>query len=506
MTTRRSFLKTAAISTLSASALSAQVNGEETEKKEEPTPKPDGFYVGAASVDITPDRPVTLPGQHFTRVSNGVRTPVEANIVAMESVKDGVSTPVIYISFDAVGVSYALCRAFREELKKVLPEINPEHVNLSCTHTHTGANYYNDPKDAGDVPNLMKVPEIREFTISRLIPAVKKAWDSRVPARYGFGLSFATLAFCRGCVFSDGTTINNADSSVPTFRGLETQSDPDVNILCFWNEKDELISMLINVACPSQCNEITSKIDADFWGDLRPQLKEKYGKDVVILGFCGAAGDQTPGIRYRKEAELRMEKMRGLDRAGEMARRLLKAVDDVYDLIASDKKSNPIVTFEYIPLELPGRKITDEEHEKDLKSLAEFQEKYEKTHIPRFKGRVDWLQLGIKRWEKQQKEGVPTHKTFISVMRLGELAFCTNTFELYVDYGIQIKGRSKAMQTFIFQLTMSPWEYSGYLPTAKGVKGGAYGAVPSSNYVGPEGGQILVDETIAAIDRAFNSK
>ena len=91
-------------------------------------------------------------------------------------------------------------------------------------------------------------------------------------------------------------------------------------------------------------------------------------------------------------------------------------------------------------------------------------------------------------------------------MRLGELAFCTNTFELYVDYGIQIKGRSKAMQTFLFQLTMSPWEYSGYLPTAKGVKGGAYGAVPSSNYVGPEGGQILVDETVAAIERAFNSK
>ena len=90
-------------------------------------------------------------------------------------------------------------------------------------------------------------------------------------------------------------------------------------------------------------------------------------------------------------------------------------------------------------------------------------------------------------------------------MRLGELALCTNTFELYLDYGIQIKGRSKAMQTFMFQLTMSPWDYSGYLPTAKGVRGGGYGAVPACNSVGPEGGQMLVDETLAAIEREFSN-
>ena len=502
MPTRRTFLKTAAVSTLIAGALSAQAS-DEPKKENAPAQRPDGFYVGAVSVDSTPDRPVVLPGQHYTRVSDGVRTPVEANILAMESVRDGVSTPVIYISLDAVGVSGTFGKAFWEELKKVLPDINPEHVNLSCTHTHTGTNFYGDPKDAENVPNILKVAENREFVLSRIMPGVKKAWDSRVPARYGFGLGFATLGSCRGVVFEDGTTRNNADPTVPTFRGLETQADSDVNILCFWNEKDELIAMVLNVACPSQCNESTTKIDADYWGDLRPQLKEKYGKDAVILGFCSAAGDQTPGIRYRKAAEIRMQKLRGVERSQEMAHRLYKAVEDVYDLIASDKKTDPIVKFEYIPLDLPGRIISDEEHEKEVKSLKEYEEMFAKNPTSLARGKIAWLKRGVDRWERQQKEGVPTFKTFVTVMRLGELALCTNTFELYLDYGIQIKGRSKAMQTFMFQLTMSPWDYSGYLPTAKGVRGGGYGAVPACNSVGPEGGQMLVEETLAAIAREF---
>jgi len=497
MPTRRTFLKTAAVSTLAAGSLSAQSSDDET------APKKDGFYVGAVSVDITPDRPVVLPGQHYTRVSDGVRTPVEANILAMESVKNGVSTPAIYISLDAVGVTSVFYRIFHEELKKVLPEVNPEHVNLSSTHTHTGTNFFGDPQDAENVPNLLKVDENRLFAISRIIPGVKKAWESRVPARYGFGLGFATTGSCRCCVYEDGSAWLGGNPTLPGFRGLETLADPDVNILCFWDEKDELISMLLNVACPSQCNETTTKIDADFWGDLRPQLKEKYGKNAVIVAFCSAAGDQTPGIRYRKAAEIRMQNLRGVGRSEEMARRLYRAVEEVYDLIASDKKSDPVVKFEYIPLELPGRKITDEEHEKDLKNLEEYKEQYEKTQSPSAKGKISWIQGGIKKWEAQQKEGVPSFKTFATVMRLGELALCTNQFELYVDYGIQLKARSKAMQTFIFQLTMGPSNYSGYLPTAKGVRGGAYGAVPSCNSVGPEGGQMLVEETLAAIERAF---
>ena len=76
---------------------------------------------------------------------------------------------------------------------------------------------------------------------------------------------------------------------------------------------------------------------------------------------------------------------------------------------------------------------------------------------------------------------------------MGDVAIATNPFELFVDYGVQIKGRSKALQTLLLQFTNGP---GSYLATAKAVGGGGYGAVVESNQVGPEGGQILVERTV----------
>ena len=71
----------------------------------------------------------------------------------------------------------------------------------------------------------------------------------------------------------------------------------------------------------------------------------------------------------------------------------------------------------------------------------------------------------------------------------------TTYFELFTDYGIQIKGRSPALQTFILQLS-GP---GTYLPTARAVAGGGYSAVIQSSHVGPEGGQVLVNGTVDAL-------
>ena len=51
----------------------------------------------------------------------------------------------------------------------------------------------------------------------------------------------------------------------------------------------------------------------------------------------------------------------------------------------------------------------------------------------------------------------------IHALRGGDIAKVTNPFELYLDYGIRIKGRSPAIQTFVVELAGSP----SYLPTAK---------------------------------------
>ena len=56
---------------------------------------------------------------------------------------------------------------------------------------------------------------------------------------------------------------------------------------------------------------------------------------------------------------------------------------------------------------------------------------------------------------------------------------------------------SPAGQTFCVQLAAGQ---GAYLPTARAVAGRSYGAEVASNLVGPDGGQDLVNETLAVLN------
>jgi len=45
-----------------------------------------------------------------------------------------------------------------------------------------------------------------------------------------------------------------------------------------------------------------------------------------------------------------------------------------------------------------------------------------------------------------------------------------------------------------------------YLPTEKAVRGGHYSVIAPSCYVGPEGGQVLVEPTVEEINKLWNAK
>ena len=76
----------------------------------------------------------------------------------------------------------------------------------------------------------------------------------------------------------------------------------------------------------------------------------------------------------------------------------------------------------------------------------------------------------------------------------------TNPFELYLDYGMRMKARSPAIQTFLIQLSNGSY---GYLPPYRSTVGGSYGAEPASTLIGPEGGQELVENTLELIKRSM---
>jgi hypothetical protein len=89
----------------------------------------------------------------------------------------------------------------------------------------------------------------------------------------------------------------------------------------------------------------------------------------------------------------------------------------------------------------------------------------------------------------------------LHTLRLGKAVFVTNPFELYLEYGHQIKARSRAAQTFVVQLCTGT---GGYLPSARAEQLGGYGGLIINGSVGSDGGKQLVDLTVAAIDEVLD--
>ncbi|HSV92689.1 MAG TPA: hypothetical protein VLH81_06420, partial [Desulfobacterales bacterium] len=70
----------------------------------------------------------------------------------------------------------------------------------------------------------------------------------------------------------------------------------------------------------------------------------------------------------------------------------------------------------------------------------------------------------------------------------------------YLDYGLRIRARSPAALTLHVQLCCGE---GGYLPTARAVSAGGYGALVANGAVGPEGGQQLVESILETVRRLF---
>jgi hypothetical protein len=83
----------------------------------------------------------------------------------------------------------------------------------------------------------------------------------------------------------------------------------------------------------------------------------------------------------------------------------------------------------------------------------------------------------------------------VNAVRIGDVAIITNPFELFLDYGVRMQARSPATLTCVVQLA-GRGTNGTYLPTFRAVEGGGYSAVIESNVVGPEGGRVLVDESV----------
>ena len=493
--------------------------------------------IGWAEVNITPDRKVSLDGQFAERISEYVEKPITITAMAIDSGDDH----AIMCSVDLLMMKKQVVRAVRERLAGNELGIDPDKVMFSAIHTHTGPMVANS-KDAtavttgfrtllepyipagkkyvenapvNDDPDIMKPTEYFERLVDWSVEAVLKAWNDRKPGSFVNAFGRAPVGLCRRAVFSDGSAQMWGDTYQAVFEELEGGNDSGIELLFVYGQEQKLTGIVVNVCCPAQCVQHRHFVSPDFWGEVRVLLRNYFGQDLFILSQCSAAGDQCPvdlvrwvepesdlndpnltrtGVPKRK-ADPSMFDLAGMRKTGKrIAREIIDVYEEGLDAPQTDVEFKHVVKI----YDLPLRRVTLEDAEKARQAIRDYMRDKE--------GDLDYndaaklqIHMGtLNRLALQDKEDV--FDTEVHIIRMGSVVFAMNPFELFLNFGNQIKARSQAEQTFIVQLTNG---WSGYLPTAKAEKGGHYSAFVSSGYVGHVGGEMLVRQTLNDIAKLF---
>ncbi len=444
--------------------------------------------IGWATRSITPEGPVMLNGQMHVRVSQGIENPVIVTALALE--QDGEAA--IFIACDLVHVSTTLLSETRARLKELQPEFDVSHLLLHATHTHTSLVYeegvYTLPEGSG----AMSPSQCLALIATQAAAAAASAWETRKPGAVARGFGHAVVGYNRRACYLDGSARMYGATDSPDFRHIEGFEDHSVNLLYFFDEYRQLTGILVNLACPAQETENDTTISADFWHEVREEVAQRFGPGICLMPQCAPAGDQSPHLLVLNKVEEYMRLRRGLTRRQEISRRIVDAMEDVYSVVKDSATGDlPLRVFTE-ELVLPGRIITRADYDY---ALAELQTVVDQDP------KVSWAQRRLRTMIAEYEEGgiKPAFPIELDVVRLGDVVFATNPFELYLDYAVRIQARSRAEQTFLIQLCNGT---GGYLPSQKAVAK-HYGGLAADNRVGPEGGQLLVDRTLELIARLW---
>ena len=487
---------------------------------------------GWSEVSITPDKPIGLAGQFYERVSHGVETPITVTAWAVESADDS----MIICSCDLVAIGDVLVDEVRANLADT--GIDPSKIIINATHTHTSFVYDRQnhtssgsslrmlekylPEGMSYTPlaeskEAMTAEEATDYIVERVTLAIRTAWENRTEGNYRTAFGRAAVGMCRRVVYVDGSAKMWGDTNKADFEELEAGNDSGIELLFTYDTDDKLTGVVANISCPSQVMEHRSVISSDYWGKVRILLRNRYGADLKVLGLCAAAGDQCPrdlirwvepetpvddpNIKHESVSENDADpSMFDIEGTWTIGRRVAAEIEYALDQKKPYCKNNLLI-HQTETLNLPLRTVTTNERNSAEKEIREYLREKNGTVCYEDSAALHIHAGTLNRYEMQKT--TVTFPIEVHFVRFGNIAFATNPFELFLNYGNRIRARSAARQTFLIQLANGSY---GYLPTAKAEGGSHYSAYVSSGYTGHEGGELLVRETLTKINGMFAEK
>ena len=493
--------------------------------------------IGWASRVISTDKPVLVPGQAHMRISKYVHDPLTTTALVID---DG--DVAIMVSADMVSLTGPHLDNVRAKVAKKNPEIPVMKIFMGATHTHTGAARTPESELFSTIDGLEKCPvkveiassdEYIDFLSTTIADMICEAWDKRAEAGIAYGYGYAVVAHSRRvCYFDDtskrgdaditntfavnGTAVMYGNTNDDNFSHYEAGADHFVNLLYTFDKEGNLTGAIVNVPCPSQCSEMEWCLSASYWNETRELIRKKYG-NIYILPQCASAGDLAPRILHYKAAQARRFKLKygeeedisELNARRDIAERIAAAFDEVLSWAKKDIRTTMPVVHKVETVALERMLVDDDMYEYCKKGIELARKKdFVETDDPekdfiyntRLISERNRFLTVLRRYEDQKVH--PTTNLEMHVIKVGDIAFATNSFELYMDYHHRIQARSPFEQTFMVQLCAQPVANKGtmgYLCTERAWAGKGYSAIPFSCRVSPTGGQQYVEAVLKTL-------
>ena len=450
--------------------------------------------------EFTPyGRKISLLGQMHERITQEIHDGIFVTAMLIESE----SARTLWIAVDALGMTKEASYECYIGAKEVIPDLKEEEFVTSATHIHTGLPFeaYNSLTATDTEPDdVIKSHECRKLLSNAARKAVADAKKSLEESRMEIAVSRIQTGVCRRMEYTDGKTIMYGNTAREDFLKTEGRDGGPMQLIYVYGKTNNLKGVVANLPCTAQCDEQAYYVTSDYWGIVRENVRHELGEDVTVVPLCRAAGDLTPhNFIDRFPSKPDDSKSGGRKSAEELGERIVRGIVYCKEKTVREYKGNIHHAQTMHEITLPAHSITKDEYE----WAKEFIEKYNSHESYKGDGskfctgnrRFNYLNshYKIRKYENTNCEEI---KTRIYATVIGDIAFITNPFELFIEYGDRIRMALKDHIVYDVQLC---YERLGYLPTERAAKGGSYSTFTFNGACPPEAGEMLVKESVELV-------
>ena len=418
--------------------------------------------VGYAETDITPDIGMEQPGgygkafhQHFHDACK-VRA----------SVFDDGRKRVALVGTDTLMIPRDLVLKVREEIERK-SGIDGDAIMIGASHSHSSGpvgmvqpgEYDHASKFVQELAyekSSAADPKFLQYVEDQIISAVLQANGKRRPLSCGVGSGYEKeAAFNRRFRMKNGRTQTHPRQGNPDIIGPAGPTDPEVGVIGTFDEDGNLVGCIVNYACHATTSP--GGISANWIYYLEKTIRGVFGKDVVVVFLAGANGDITqvdnlsPYVNPGREQWARLVG----SRVGAEAVKVLASMH-----------TGPLgpVDSAIEVLKIP-RRAPSPENLRKATALAK--------QNPEDVDRTDWTFAKETVMLDALIAKTPVVDTEVQAVQVGPAVFVSNPAEYFVEYGLDIKKRSKFPYTYPVELANG---CVGYVPTEEALSptGGGY--------------------------------